>query len=126
MLSHTYSVILKKENILKIANSPELFNSQFLDVLKKHNVKATFFLTGKWVEKFPDYAKKIANAGHEIGNHSYSHPDAVNISSSKLIQEIKQAEQIIKTASGTSPQPYFRFPYESYNQSALNAVGEAG
>ena len=41
-----------------------------LDVLKNHNVKATFFLTGKWAEKFPSYARRIANEGHEIGNHT--------------------------------------------------------
>jgi peptidoglycan/xylan/chitin deacetylase (PgdA/CDA1 family) len=44
-----------------------------LDVLKKHNVRSTFFLTGRWVELYPDYAKRIAAEGHEIGSHSYSH-----------------------------------------------------
>ena len=99
---------------------------RILDVLKKHNVKATFFLTGKWAEKFPSYARRIANEGHEIGNHTYSHPDAVTISDSTLKLEISKAEQTIKLASGTSPQPYFRFPYGSYDTPSLKVVGEIG
>ena len=99
---------------------------RILDILKKHHVKATFFLTGKWAEKFPSYARRIVNEGHEIGNHTYSHPDAVTISSSNLKLEMSQAEQAIKTASGKSPRPYFRFPYGSYDTSSLKIVGETG
>ncbi|WP_051633725.1 polysaccharide deacetylase family protein [Bacillus sp. UNC41MFS5] len=99
---------------------------RILDVLKKHNVKATFFLTGKWVEKYPGLAKKIAEAGHEIGNHSYSHPDAVKTTANALKQDIIKAEVAIKEATGKSPQPYFRFPFGSYNSAALKIVGAAG
>jgi peptidoglycan/xylan/chitin deacetylase (PgdA/CDA1 family) len=99
---------------------------QILDVLKKHNIKSTFFLTGKWVEKFPEYAKRIAADGHEIGNHSYSHPDAVKTTAAAFKQDIIKAEQIIKNITGLSPRPYFRFPYGSYNATALKTVGEAG
>ncbi len=99
---------------------------EILNVLKKHNVKATFFLTGKWVENFPSYAKRIVNEGHELGNHTYSHPDAVKTSSSAFYDNIKKAEQIITSTTGVSPQPYFRFPYGSYNKAALDTVGKAG
>jgi peptidoglycan/xylan/chitin deacetylase (PgdA/CDA1 family) len=99
---------------------------RILDVLKKHNVRATFFLTGKWAEKFPDYASRIAADGHDIGNHTYSHPDAVTTTTSAFAQDIMKAEQAIKTATGKSPRPYFRFPYGSYNAVALKAVGGAG
>lgn len=99
---------------------------QILDILKKHQVKATFFLTGKWAEKFPDYTKRIAMEGHVIGNHTYSHPDPVTITSASLLQEIQKAEQAIKLASGKSPQPYFRFPYGSYNSTTLLTVGQVG
>lgn len=99
---------------------------EILNVLKKHNVKATFFLTGKWVEKFPDYAKRIVNEGHEIGNHTFSHPDAVKTDSYTFSENIKIAEQKIKSVTGISPRPYFRFPYGSYNKAALETVGKAG
>jgi peptidoglycan/xylan/chitin deacetylase (PgdA/CDA1 family) len=116
----------KKEIALTFDAGSDIAGIGILDVLKKHNVKATFFLTGKWAEKFPTYAKRIADEGHEIGNHSYSHPDPVQISSDQLKLEISKAEQAIKTASGKSPRPYFRFPYGSFNTSALKATGEAG
>ena len=99
---------------------------RILDVLKKHKVKATFFLTGKWVEKYPSLAKKIVEEGHEIGNHSYSHPDAVKTTANALKQDIIKAEEAIKEATGKSPQPYFRFPFGSYNSTALKTVGTAG
>lgn len=97
-----------------------------LDVLKKHNVKATFFLTGKWVEKYPSLAKRIAEEGHDIGNHSYSHPDAVKTTANAFKQDIIKAEKAIKEATGKSPQPYFRFPFGSYNSAALRTAGAAG
>jgi peptidoglycan/xylan/chitin deacetylase (PgdA/CDA1 family) len=97
-----------------------------LDVLKKHNVKATFFLTGKWVEKYPNLAKRIADEGHDIGNHSYSHPDAVKTTANAFKQDITKAEEAIKKATGKSPQPYFRFPFGSYNSAALKTAGAAG
>ena len=97
-----------------------------LDVLKKHNVKATFFLTGKWVVKYPSLAKRIANEGHDIGNHSYSHPDAVKTTTSAFKKDIIKAEEAIKSVTGRTPQPYFRFPFGSYNTAALKTAGEAG
>lgn len=99
---------------------------QILDVLKKHNLKSTFFLTGKWVEKFPDYAKQIASSGHEIASHSYGHPDFTKISRAEIIQDLSRAEKAINDATGINPQPYFRFPYGAYNSQALVSVGEAG
>ncbi|NHC39755.1 polysaccharide deacetylase family protein [Bacillus sp. MM2020_1] len=97
-----------------------------LDVLKKHKVKATFFLTGKWVVKYPSLAKRIADEGHDIGNHSYSHPDAVKTTTSAFKKDIIKAEEAIKAVTGRTPQPYFRFPFGSYNTAALKTAGEAG
>lgn len=97
-----------------------------LDVLKKHNVRSTFFLTGRWVELYPDYAKRIAAEGHEIGSHSYSHPDFTQITYNQMLQEIGTAERIIQQQSGENPRPLFRFPFGSVNPICLKAVGEAG
>ena len=54
--------------------------SDMLATLKKHHVSATFFLEGRWVQKNPELAKMIADAGHEVGNHSFTHPDMKNLS----------------------------------------------
>jgi peptidoglycan/xylan/chitin deacetylase (PgdA/CDA1 family) len=118
--------IQKKEIALTFDAGSDAAGIQILDVLKKHNVKATFFLTGKWVEKYPIYAKRIANEGHDIGNHTYSHPDAVITTANAFVQDMVKAEQAIQAATNKSPRPYFRFPYGSYNTSSLKAVGGAG
>ncbi len=51
---------------------------EILEILATHGIKTTFFLAGQWVDKYPEYVVKIAAAGHEIGNHSYSHPPHMN------------------------------------------------
>jgi peptidoglycan/xylan/chitin deacetylase (PgdA/CDA1 family) len=116
----------QKEIALTFDAGSDAIGIGILDVLKKHNVKATFFLTGSWADKFPSYAKRMADDGHDIGNHTYSHPDAVKTNSNVFVQDIIKAEEAIKRASGVTPRPYFRFPFGSYNAEALKAVGSAG
>ncbi len=124
LISH--GSIQKRQIALTFDAGSDAVGIAILDVLNKHNIKATFFLTGKWVEKFPAYAQRIVNDGHEIGNHTYSHPDPVKISSSAFLQDIIKGEQAIKSVTGRSPRPYLRFPYGSYNANALKTVGSAG
>lgn len=76
------------------------FLPDILATLKKHHVKASFFLEGRWVQKNPDLAKMIAEAGHEIGNHSYTHPDMSKISSSKIHEEIVKTNDVIEATTG--------------------------
>jgi peptidoglycan/xylan/chitin deacetylase (PgdA/CDA1 family) len=118
--------VQQKEIALTFDAGSDAIGIAILDVLKKHNVKATFFLTGSWADKFPSYAKRMAVEGHDIGNHTYSHPDAVNTNSNIFVQDIIKAEEAIKSATGVTPRPYFRFPFGSYNAAALKAVGGAG
>ncbi|WP_051280238.1 polysaccharide deacetylase family protein [Anaerovorax odorimutans] len=100
--------------------------SYILDVLKKHDIKATFFLSGEWIESYPFLAKRIAEEKHEIGNHSYSHPDFTKLSENEIIKEINKAENIIKETIGINPKPIFRFPFGSYNNNVLQLVGSLG
>lgn len=116
----------QKEIALTFDAGSDAIGIGVLDVLKKHNVKATFFLTGSWADKFPSYAKRIVVDGHDIGNHTYSHPDAVKTNSTIFVQDIIKAEEAIKRATGVTPRPYFRFPFGSYNADALKTVGGAG
>ncbi|CEG26842.1 polysaccharide deacetylase family protein [Bacillus sp. B-jedd] len=71
-----------------------------LATLKKHNVYASFFLEGNWVKKNPELAKMISDAGHEIGNHSYSHPHMGKIPPDKAIEEMKKTNEVIKATTG--------------------------
>lgn len=77
--------------------------SPILATLKKNNVHATFFLEGRWVKNHPELAKMIIAAGHEVGNHSYSHPDMKRISSALVRQEISKTNQVIKATTGVVP-----------------------
>ncbi len=97
-----------------------------LDVLKKHNVASTFFITGKFAENFPEHAKRIVTDGHEIAHHSHTHPNFTTISYDEILIEMRNAEGAIERVTGKNPRPYFRFPYGASNSQALKAVGQAG
>lgn len=79
------------------------YTPRVLDILRKEEVKATFFLVGKHVEKYPDLAKRIVEEGHEIGNHTYSHRDLVPATRKVIIKEVKKAEKVIEEACGVRP-----------------------
>lgn len=83
-----------------------------LDLLNKHSVKATFFLIGQNIEKYPEIAQAVYNQGHLIGNHSYSHPRLIFKSSSFVREQINKTEQLIKSL-GQTEVTYFRPPYTS-------------
>lgn len=71
-----------------------------LATLKKNHVKASFFLEGRWVQKNPEMAKMIVEAGHEVGNHSYTHPDMSKISEAKIREEITKTNDVIEATTG--------------------------
>ncbi|MDF2854809.1 MAG: putative polysaccharide deacetylase, partial [Neobacillus sp.] len=116
----------KKEIALTFDAGSDAIGIGILDVLKKHYIKATFFLTGSWAAKFPNYAKRIAEEGHEIGNHTYSHPDATKTNTNIFNEDMIKAEEAIMKATGISPRPFFRFPYGSSTTAALKELGESG
>jgi cellulose synthase/poly-beta-1,6-N-acetylglucosamine synthase-like glycosyltransferase/peptidoglycan/xylan/chitin deacetylase (PgdA/CDA1 family) len=76
---------------------------RILDVLKAHGAKATFFLIGAEVEKFPGMAKRIYNEGHEIGNHTFTHPDISNISKRYFEVELNLTERLFESKLGVKP-----------------------
>lgn len=67
-----------------------------LNILEKNDIKTTFFIGGIWAQKYPDLLKKIANSGHEIGSHGYSHKDHSKLNYSENLSEIRKAEEIIE------------------------------
>ena len=99
-----------------------------LDVLDKQDVKATFFVMGKWVV-YPDGNKakleKIKEGGHEIGNHSYVHPDFDKISEGRMLEEARKTDEIIESVIGEKPK-LFRFPSGAYNEKAYCMMKSLG
>ncbi len=96
-----------------------------LGALGAENIKATFFLTGKWVQQYPDLARQIA-AEHEIGNHSFSHPDFKNLTNEQILAEMELAEQIIFETTGKETRPLWRAPFGSRDARILSVIKAAG
>ncbi len=86
---------------------------QILDILKKYDAKATFFMLGSRVEYYPDTARAVKAAGHEIGNHSWNHPDLSKMPLPKALEEINRTTVIIQKVTGEKP-TVFRPPYGAY------------
>ncbi|HHV15092.1 MAG TPA: polysaccharide deacetylase family protein [Gelria sp.] len=94
----------KKVVALTFDDGPEpKFTPMVLDVLKNHDARATFFIIGKKAESNPQILKRMAAEGHEIGNHSYRHPDFNKLKKDAQLEEINKTTSIIKRLSGQNP-----------------------
>ncbi len=98
---------------------------RILDLLDEYNAKATFFLVGIWVDKYPELVKEIAARGHEIGNHSDSHAHFTQISDSQIRQELDSCSDKIEALTGVRP-TLFRPPYGDYNSKVITIVRDEG
>ncbi|MHB0999643.1 MAG: polysaccharide deacetylase family protein [Armatimonadota bacterium] len=100
--------------------------STILDVLAKHNIRSTFFLTGKWMEKNPSLTKRIIAEGHEIGNHTYSHKSLTDLGTGDIIHEVDRTERIADELTGHTTKPFLRVPYGSRDKRVLAVLAEQG
>lgn len=91
---------------------------RLLDILAKHNVKATFFMTGNWVNSYPDDVKAIYAAGHDLGNHSEHHKDMATLTTDNQLAELSSVHDAVKQLTGYD-MFLFRPPYGSYNNSLI-------
>lgn len=96
-----------------------------LETLNKYNIKATFFLCGFWAEKYPDIVKRIDAEGHQIGNHTATHPHMNKLSSQQIIDELKKYDDILESIIGKRS-TLFRAPYGEYNDNVITTVRNAG
>ncbi|KPV59175.1 polysaccharide deacetylase [Paenibacillus sp. A3] len=101
------------------------FTPQVLDVLKKYQVRATFFLVGAQAEKHPEMVKRIVREGHVIGNHSYSHKLFTKLSDDLFQSQVLQTQQALKRLIGYSPR-LLRPPYGEISESQLLWASEHG
>lgn len=96
-----------------------------LNILAKHNVKVTFFMTGEWVGKYPDDVKRIAAAGHDLGNHSENHKQMSQLSSDQCREEIMKVHKRVKDLTGIEMN-LFRPPYGDYNNTLVGTARDCG
>lgn len=102
------------------------YTVKILDILKKHNIKATFFVVGKRVKENCPVLQRIYQEGHEIGNHSYTHPYLTKISVAEQKQEITNTQTIINQCVPYYQPQWFRAPYADQNTALLNTVHSLG
>ena len=85
-----------------------------LDILDEYEIKSTFFLVKQWVDQYPDDVKEIAARGHDVGNHSATHPHMASLTSDEQIKEIGDCNAAVEELTGSRP-TLFRAPYGEYD-----------
>jgi polysaccharide deacetylase family sporulation protein PdaB len=98
---------------------------QLIDILGEYGVKATFFVVGDWVDKYPESVKALSDAGHDVMNHSNDHAHFSQLTTSQIVENVTECSQKIEAITGTAP-ILFRCPYGEYDDhviSALNGMG---
>jgi peptidoglycan-N-acetylglucosamine deacetylase len=101
------------------------YTDELLSILEKNGVKATFFLVGNWVDKYPEKALEIFERGHEIGNHSTTHPHLTQLDAQKIMEEIFITSNKVKEITGEGT-VIFRPPFGDYNSSVVKVIKESG
>ncbi len=100
--------------------------SAILATLAREHITASFFLTGSFVQQYPQSARSIADAGHRLGNHSVSHPHFPSLTDAQMRAQLTGAEASIKAVTGRGATPLFRFPYGDTTAHAISVVNAQG
>ena len=96
-----------------------------IDILAKYGVRATFFVVGEWVDKYPESVKALHDAGHEVMNHSDAHPHMAKLTAKQIIDEVDRCSDKIEAVTGVRP-TLFRCPYGEYDDNVIGTVNGMG
>ncbi len=99
---------------------------KLLQTLRDHHLKVTFFVTGFWVRENPALLQQIVADGHELGNHSLTHPDMRHLEDIRIKHELLETERLVRITTGATSRPYFRPPYGAYNDRVLQVAESLG
>ena len=115
-----------RENLcaLTFDDGPSRYTPHILDVLRENGIPATFFMLGKNVKFYPQHVQRIVAEGHEVGNHSFSHPNLRRISRERKLEEIEITDKLLRDL-GANPL-YMRPPYGSYDKDVVDIAGRLG
>lgn len=94
---------------------------QILDTLKRHNLKAVFFVVGMNVRKYPGLLQRIHAEGHTIGNHTFYHPNLAHLRPGRILKEIRETNELVRQITGVKP-TLFRPPYGAVNAQVLQIL----
>jgi polysaccharide deacetylase family sporulation protein PdaB len=98
---------------------------QLIDILGKYNISATFFVVGDWTEKYPESVKALADAGHEVMNHSNDHAHFTKLSPNEIVANIEACSNKVEAVTGVKP-TLFRAPYGEYDDNVIKTVNSMG
>ena len=98
---------------------------QLIDILAQYNVKATFFVVGEWVDKYPESVKALFDAGHEVMNHSNDHAHYSRLSREEIIADVEACNDKIQAVTGVRP-TLIRPPYGEYDDNVITAIRSIG
>jgi peptidoglycan-N-acetylmuramic acid deacetylase len=126
----TYYIGNTKEKVIYLtfdAGYENGYTPAILDALKKHNVHVTFFLVGNYVTTSPDLVKRMLKEGHNVANHTFSHPNMSNIASKEAFRkELEDLETVFRDATGEEMKKYYRPPQGKYSENNLKMAKELG
>lgn len=123
-----YCVDTKEKKIaisFDVSLGREEHTKEILNILDKYKIKGTFFIVGDWASKYPDMLKEISDRGHEIGNHSNTHPNMTRLSKDKILEDVNINDAKIRNITGNSTK-LFRCPEGSYNNTVIDTLENAG
>ena len=95
-----------------------------IDILKEYEVPATFFVVGAWVDQYPESVKQLADAGHQVQNHSNTHPHMPQLAKTQMLDELETCNRKIKAVTGVEP-TLFRPPYGDYDNALIDVTESA-
>jgi len=98
---------------------------ELLDLFDEYSVKVTFFLAGNWITHYPDMVKEIAARGHELGNHSWTHPNMGSLPPERIREELGRTQAAIADLTGSAPR-VFRPPFGDYSNSLITEASALG
>lgn len=101
------------------------YTARILDILKRENVRATFFLVGRMAKQRPDLVRRMVREGHVVANHSWNHPNLTKLDSHRVRQEVERTNRVVSEITGRSPM-LFRAPYGSLNRRVERLIGKEG
>ena len=123
-----YSVETGEEKLVAISFDAAWGNEDtqhLIDIMDKYGIKATFFVVGSWVDKYPESVKALSDAGHDVMNHSDTHPHMPQLSTEEIISEIQTCNDKVAGVTGVSP-TLIRLPYGDYDDKTISAVRSIG
>lgn len=96
-----------------------------IEILERYDVKATFFVVGSWVDKYPESVKALHDAGHEVMNHSDDHAHFSRLGENEIVENLKACNDKIEEVTGVRP-TLFRCPYGEYDDHVIKTVNSVG